>query len=90
MLNGEIFGLPIPDAGPVFATALVLHVLSGLLLSSLERSPRPPANDPDVTPVRRTEKNDHHRNVPDQMACLVRAANADQHGAELWTVTSVQ
>ena len=30
MLNGEIFGLPIPDAGPVFATALVLHVLSGL------------------------------------------------------------
>ena len=22
-LNSEIFGLPIPDAGPVFATALV-------------------------------------------------------------------
>jgi hypothetical protein len=29
-LNGEIFGLPIPDAGPIFATALVLHILSGL------------------------------------------------------------
>ena len=27
---GEIFGLPIPDAGPIFATALVLHILSGL------------------------------------------------------------
>jgi hypothetical protein len=33
MLNGEIFGLPIPDAGPVFATALVLHVLSGLTIA---------------------------------------------------------
>ena len=30
MLNGEIFGLPIPDAGPIFAAALVLHVLCGL------------------------------------------------------------
>jgi uncharacterized membrane protein len=30
MLNGEIFGLPIPDAGPIFAAALVLHILSGL------------------------------------------------------------
>jgi uncharacterized membrane protein len=29
-LNGEIFGLPIPDAGPIFAAALVLHILSGL------------------------------------------------------------
>jgi hypothetical protein len=29
-INGEIFGLPIPDAGPIFATALVLHILSGL------------------------------------------------------------
>jgi uncharacterized membrane protein len=29
-LSGEIFGLPIPDAGPIFAAALVLHVLSGL------------------------------------------------------------
>jgi hypothetical protein len=26
----EIFGLPIPDAGPIFAVALVLHILSGL------------------------------------------------------------
>ena len=29
-LNSEIFGLPIPDAGPIFAAALVLHILSGL------------------------------------------------------------
>ena len=28
--NGEIFGLPIPDAGPIFAAALALHILSGL------------------------------------------------------------
>lgn len=28
--KGEIFGLPIPDAGPIFATALALHILSGL------------------------------------------------------------
>ena len=26
--NGEIFGLPIPDAGPIFAAALALHILS--------------------------------------------------------------
>jgi hypothetical protein len=30
MLFREILGLPIPDAGPTFAAALVLHVLSGL------------------------------------------------------------
>jgi hypothetical protein len=30
MLAGEIFGLPIPDAGPAFATALTLHIASGL------------------------------------------------------------
>jgi GNAT superfamily N-acetyltransferase len=29
-LNSEIFGLPIPDAGPIFAAALVIHILSGL------------------------------------------------------------
>ena len=29
-LSSEIFGLPIPDAGPVFATALVIHILCGL------------------------------------------------------------
>jgi hypothetical protein len=29
-LDREIFGLPVPDAGPIFATALVLHILSGL------------------------------------------------------------
>jgi hypothetical protein len=29
-LNSEIFGLPIPDAGPTFAAALGLHILSGL------------------------------------------------------------
>jgi hypothetical protein len=29
-LNREIFGLPIPDAGPLFAATLVLHILSGL------------------------------------------------------------
>ena len=28
--NIEIFGLPIPDAGPIFAAALVIHILSGL------------------------------------------------------------
>jgi hypothetical protein len=30
MLNGEIFGLPIPDAGPVFAIALAIHIGCGL------------------------------------------------------------
>jgi hypothetical protein len=30
MLAGDIFGLPIPDAGPVSAAALVIHILSGL------------------------------------------------------------
>ena len=29
-LSSEIFGLPVPDAGPVFATALVIHILCGL------------------------------------------------------------
>ena len=29
-LNGEIFGLPTPDPRPIFATALLLHILSGL------------------------------------------------------------
>ena len=28
--NGEIFGLPIPNAGPIFAAALALHILCGL------------------------------------------------------------
>jgi len=30
MLSGNIFGLPIPNAGPVFAAALAVHVASGL------------------------------------------------------------
>jgi len=30
MREGDIFGLPIPDAGPVFAAALVVHIMSGL------------------------------------------------------------
>jgi hypothetical protein len=30
MVAGEIFGLPIPDAGPLFATALAVHVGCGL------------------------------------------------------------
>jgi hypothetical protein len=30
MLTSEILGLPIPDAGPVFAAALAAHVVSGL------------------------------------------------------------
>jgi hypothetical protein len=30
MLTGEIFGLPIPDAGPVFAIALAIHIGCGL------------------------------------------------------------
>lgn len=30
MVAGEIFGLPIPDAGPVFAAALIVHVAAGL------------------------------------------------------------
>jgi hypothetical protein len=30
MLAGDILGLPIPDAGPTFAAALVIHILSGL------------------------------------------------------------
>jgi hypothetical protein len=30
MLAGDILGLPIPNAGPIFAAALVTHILSGL------------------------------------------------------------
>ncbi len=30
MLTGEIFGLPIPDAGPIFLSALVVHIACGL------------------------------------------------------------
>jgi hypothetical protein len=30
MFAGDILGLPIPDAGPIFAAALVIHILSGL------------------------------------------------------------
>jgi hypothetical protein len=30
MLAGDFLGLPIPDAGPIFAGALVIHILSGL------------------------------------------------------------
>jgi hypothetical protein len=31
MRTGEILGLPIPDAGPVFTAALAVHVLCGLV-----------------------------------------------------------
>jgi uncharacterized membrane protein len=30
MLAGDFLGLPIPDAGPIFAAALVIHILAGL------------------------------------------------------------
>ena len=30
MLGSDIVGLPIPDAGPIFVTALAVHVVSGL------------------------------------------------------------
>jgi hypothetical protein len=30
MLGGDIFGLPIPDAGPVFLAALGVHIAAGL------------------------------------------------------------
>jgi hypothetical protein len=30
MLAGDFLGLPIPDAGPIFAAALVIHIASGL------------------------------------------------------------
>jgi uncharacterized membrane protein len=30
MLTADLLGLPIPDAGPVFATALAVHVAAGL------------------------------------------------------------
>jgi len=30
MVTSEILGLPIPDAGPVFATALAVHIACGL------------------------------------------------------------
>jgi hypothetical protein len=30
MLTGDLFGLPIPDAGPVFAAALGGHLAAGL------------------------------------------------------------
>ena len=32
MLNGEILGLPIPDAGPVFAAALAIHIVGITLI----------------------------------------------------------
>ena len=31
MAGGDIFGLPIPNAGPVFTTALAVHILCGLI-----------------------------------------------------------
>lgn len=31
MVAGDIVGLPIPDAGPVFAAALAVHILCGLI-----------------------------------------------------------
>lgn len=30
MLGSDIVGLPVPDAGPIFATALAAHIVSGL------------------------------------------------------------
>jgi uncharacterized membrane protein len=30
MLVSDILGLPVPDAGPIFATALAVHIVSGL------------------------------------------------------------
>ena len=30
MLAGDFLGLPIPDAGPIFAAALLIHILSGV------------------------------------------------------------
>jgi hypothetical protein len=30
MVSGDIFGLPIPDAGPVFTAALAVHIAAGL------------------------------------------------------------
>jgi len=30
MLSRDLFGLPIPDAGPVFASALTVHIVAGL------------------------------------------------------------
>jgi hypothetical protein len=46
MLTGDILGLPIPDAGPVFAAVLVLHislgvtaVISGALAATAKKQP---------------------------------------------------
>jgi hypothetical protein len=30
MLSGDLFGLPMPDAGPDFAAALTVHIAAGL------------------------------------------------------------
>jgi hypothetical protein len=50
-LSSEIFGLPLPDAGPVFASALVIHILCGLTAVIAVRSPLPRVSDPDATRV---------------------------------------
>jgi hypothetical protein len=50
-LTGEIFGLPIPDAGSTFATALVIHILCGLTAVITGRSPPPRGNEPDAIRV---------------------------------------
>jgi hypothetical protein len=48
MLSRDIFGLPIPDAGPVFAVALVVPIGAGLtaVIAGCARAepadPRPP------------------------------------------------
>jgi len=31
MYTGDLLGLPVPDAGPVFAVALTIHIASGLV-----------------------------------------------------------
>jgi hypothetical protein len=51
ILNSEIFGLPIPDAGPVFAVALAMHVASGLTAVVVGVLAATARNDPDAIRV---------------------------------------
>jgi hypothetical protein len=40
VLSGDILGLPIPNAGPIFAAALVLHVACGLTPAAVSSASR--------------------------------------------------
>jgi hypothetical protein len=52
LLSADIFGLPIPDAGPIFAAALAIHIASGLTAvtagTTAALSPKRPGRHPNA------------------------------------------